>query len=1057
MEDNKVRELTAEGEDRVLEKDAVAREIMMDAESREKFKDDEVKQRSELEASRQELYQKEEEMAAVRTREILAKNPDPNLDIDQVYDEVLTAIQNSRKDKLGAKSLGVLANTIQLEEAREYSRKAKEEKETQKEANEEAIARGFADGDNLDAFFEKPEGYNEVKMYQSIVRSIIEKRPPSLDTIIPKATLDDDLDDEDGDEDDDGESSDPGTRFSVEDEEKKWKLTAKETVESYRLLNLWREMESARNLMESSLGEKKDRSSNKIQPLFLSIEDSEETRREDAKEFAQVLQLGLKTDDDVEKSSNELLMKELLEGGVNKERSLRLVEKLINKATDDTIKEALNDLKATLMEKEEVSTQRPQSNTGPIDLSKVLLGSGDEPVATPRQPPKATESEKTLPQWVEDEKKLAPPPSTAFFQAPAEDEPKAAAPPKPAFFQSIDEDSVESDASTVTGDKPFSNVFGSYEEQKFQSIAKQMGANTEEEKAELRRNLDELKEIQNQALGKLDDEDFDVSAESAKLGVDVNSLNFDAEDDDQIMSIIGKRSGLKNKGGGSEVPPVKTSEVNESKLKKATLIVNEDVDDIIVGSDGKLKKMNVDKKIDIAGDRYRAISAGMLDKETRDKDEAAFRDFLKREEEMEKQLDAAGDETLPEDFDINAYADDIMSEIKPRPQIRKRKDFMSQEQLDDEKKKKAIFGDDEVVYDKRLERDISPDTGMPDWLRMEQEERGGTKAQDLDDDDEFDTVERQMEIEERQKKADEYLKKKSGGAIDIADVLGREYFGPMDDSEDNYELKYSTFSSFEARKEELLQYTELTVEDVNNVVDYKIDPSATGYSSYLPKIQRPFSEYGAIFRLEGVMVDMIGMQVKAWRNVAEKYKYQIYSEDDLKQASLYKAENAVRKVFGWTDDIIELEEISKTHLSEFNAAFNTWLEGGRSFVGSTDEVISPLGDVESNHDSFPSDDEMNAIHLAAWSKLADNIGKTPPTKEEIERGVETGDWEIAVRDVFGWSDYTDEEIYAIVVDYDDIFQEESVPTMQRYGIATSDEQGNTNPDVRLQDGVKEWL
>ena len=86
---------------------------------------------------------------------------------------------------------------------------------------------------------------------------------------------------------------------------------------------------------------------------------------------------------------------------------------------------------------------------------------------------------------------------------------------------------------------------------------------------------------------------------------------------------------------------------------------------------------------------------------------------------------------------------------------------------------------------------------------------------------EIDEARLEWEREERQRQADEYFKRKGEG-ISISDILGREYFGPMDDQEEDYESTYSPFSGYEARKAELLTYTELTVEDINNVVDYKV-------------------------------------------------------------------------------------------------------------------------------------------------------------------------------------------------------------------------------------------
>ena len=69
---------------------------------------------------------------------------------------------------------------------------------------------------------------------------------------------------------------------------------------------------------------------------------------------------------------------------------------------------------------------------------------------------------------------------------------------------------------------------------------------------------------------------------------------------------------------------------------------------------------------DLAADMFRNyVKRKGDDDETRGKQEAAFMDFLKYEEEMKKKLD---DMSVDTDItDINEYADDVMSELKPRP------------------------------------------------------------------------------------------------------------------------------------------------------------------------------------------------------------------------------------------------------------------------------------------------------------------------------------------------------------------------------------------------------
>ena len=148
---------------------------------------------------------------------------------------------------------------------------------------------------------------------------------------------------------------------------------------------------------------------------------------------------------------------------------------------------------------------------------------------------------------------------------------------------------------------------------------------------------------------------------------------------------------------------------------------------------------------------------------------------MKMEEEAISSVDSTTDETsLSEDIDVDEYADDIMSEMKPRPSRPKREDFMSQEDLQRERKKESLFGYDEDPFPTSENQQSPQSTGdgsMPEWFRKEQETLG-IKAEDMSDDD-FDEARREWEREERQRKADEYLKRRGEG-ISISDVLGRE-------------------------------------------------------------------------------------------------------------------------------------------------------------------------------------------------------------------------------------------------------------------------------------------
>lgn len=113
-----------------------------------------------------------------------------------------------------------------------------------------------------------------------------------------------------------------------------------------------------------------------------------------------------------------------------------------------------------------------------------------------------------------------------------------------------------------------------------------------------------LKAAEEMADAQLSEEDFDVETASAQLGIDVNALNLEDDEDDQIMSILGKRpvsSSLDSDtfpSSSSDIPP-----------KKAVLELNENEqeihEDIIVDAAGNLKKMEEKTETDVVDDLFK--------------------------------------------------------------------------------------------------------------------------------------------------------------------------------------------------------------------------------------------------------------------------------------------------------------------------------------------------------------------------------------------------------------------------------------------------------------------
>lgn len=291
----------------------------------------------------------------------------------------------------------------------------------------------------------------------------------------------------------------------------------------------------------------------------------------------------------------------------------------------------------------------------------------------------------------------------------------------------------------------------------------------------------------------------------------------------------------------------------------------------------------------------------------------------------------------------------------------------------------------------------------------------------------------------------------------------------MDEPDDTDERSRPSLDGYYARKELLLEYTELTAEDVINVVEYKVDPLSTGYNQYLRKVQDQYSEYGAIFRLEGVLVDMIGLHGKAWKKVAELHNYNIESSDEVRQASLYKPEGAIREVFYWTDDVVLVTEIAHTFREAFQEAFDEWVDSGSNVATASaeGEASSTNEDTLPQQKSTPTTEEMSSMYYLCWSKLANNLDRTAPTRDEVYRGFLSGDWEYAINEIFPqeWRSEDPDEVYNTVVAYDEIMQADYRILLQKYGIDIDEEYaaeeedvyGLNFPDVSWKEDIQDWL
>ena len=594
------------------------------------------------------------------------------------------------------------------------------------------------------------------------------------------------------------------------------------------------------------------------------------------------------------------------------------------------------------------------------------------------------------------------PPDTQFFSDSYSDpdENKAPAPNTP-FFQ--DQSSVKEDKVVDTDSK-----LGSVDEQKLQNMFRKANARTQAEQDAIRKNWEDFQAFEKgvrdkSGLSTKEDAEDTSSTDGVELKYDVQDVMTEDGDIDaeKILSTIGPR-------------PTR-------KKKPASKIDQSDVDDAI----------------------FRSVAAagggrGKDDEAIKQKDRADFDAYLAKEKEMKQDLDGLEDEIVENtsegaelvDIDIND-PDYVEENLGPRPVVKpKRKEMLDERELSDMGGVRSERDEDNV--------DAVNDGLVPDWLRKEREAAGspqgggiggaflGNDINEVFDDDQYDQNLRQLH-EYEQRRAGE----RGQVGIDIRDALGRR--GSDDYSDYNYDNEYFRGRqdglggiNFEARKAQLLDYIELDPGEVNNLMAHKESSYATGASQYLPRINKPFKEFGAIFRLEGVLVDTTGLQQKAWNRVAAEFDLKEPLLEDVQRAAVLKPENAVRELFITSmDDYALVRNIVDGYRRIFREEFDAWAneEGiaeqveafpskdiansdsrGSLALGFEEETSSAAQQAKTPPPVLPTDEGSRLRYLQEiWTKTANQFKLPTPTNEQIaESSIVTPD--IAVRNIFQWSE-----------------------------------------------------
>jgi beta-phosphoglucomutase-like phosphatase (HAD superfamily) len=609
------------------------------------------------------------------------------------------------------------------------------------------------------------------------------------------------------------------------------------------------------------------------------------------------------------------------------------------------------------------------------------------------------------------------PPSTPFFSAPFDEEDKPP-PPKTAFFDDDDSSYEKSPEEAYIEN----TKLGSADDQKLLNMYRKAGARTKEEQDAIREQWEAFQafEKSKRDASDLSDEDISSLMEKTDLKYDISEVmksdgDINAE---KILSSIGPRPTRKKKVSDQTVPGANEELADENPKSEL---------DPSQVSDSLFRSVSA-----VGGGRFKE------DPQAKDEEKAKFEDYLQKEEEMRQSLDSLDDDAKKLALESNvviddaSYAQDALASMGPRPAFKKaKKQTIIEKELSD---RGNIASDDDEEAEED-EDDLYASLGpVPAWLQKERETMkkkdgyddsgpgfAGRNIDEVFDDDQYDHNLRQLHEYEQRRAGQQ---KQMG--IDISDIVGNKARSSDDYADYSYDTEYMRgrqqdawgSTSFEARKSNLLGYVELSIPELNNLMDHRDSIYATGVSQYLPRINKPFKEFGAIFRLEGVLVDLTGLHQQTWTKVATEFDFRDPPIEEVTRAAVVRPDVAIREVFYWTNDVFVVRKATAAFRRIFREVFDEWasnngiieqpstgeLEKGSMALGA--DLVSQTQSASSSPVSVAPKVESEQSRLKhfqeAWMLTATELELALPTNEQIAQSTFLAP-EIAVRELFRWT------------------------------------------------------
>ena len=486
-----------------------------------------------------------------------------------------------------------------------------------------------------------------------------------------------------------------------------------------------------------------------------------------------------------------------------------------------------------------------------------------------------------------------PPPNTAFFSGMDQSN----SPPEQDAPSTKDDDDEEAASETL---------LGSYEDQKMKNVFRKAGATTKEEQVKLKEGYDDFQQFQDQMADmyglNVDDETFatSMSPEYDMLD-DAMTADGDIDAEKILAQLEEKYSQPENAVLGADTPnkkPVKDTKQYEEELKsmyrsngdastKDVLSLSDDDSDSTVSnvSDGGVP------------------GTGEEEEEETQEDEAptTFEEFAQFQADMLAKQDGKGKLVTEDPVAEQANGDGEEPE-KPPTVVRRRSRGGD---------RRFSAKEEEEVVEEEPKEEPPVDTG---FLGTEFANGTGPKKEGQKDETDPNYEKRIIDSDGLDR-------------VDMQQVLRRNRY-EYDDYEDEYEsypvrnMDVDLSVYFES-KSRLLQQDSVDVAQLEELMNLKDSLEFDAIPvNRKRKVETPFQEFGAVFRLEGALVDMSAVNEIAWGEVAKAHSYRAPTREEIKQASVMRPDDAIRRVFLWTDNDLDSRKIADTHQSVLRMLFD---------------------------------------------------------------------------------------------------------------------------------------